>query len=819
MAIMGTFSSFTGARLAIYASQASLNVTGNNIANVNTKGYTRQRMDLVSLHSTGWPEYRNSYQVDIGYGVLCDQVTQLRDPFLDIRYRDENAELGFYEAKQNAINQLASFLDEVGKGTGDNEGFGVIEKQLGDVFKTLENLKQRVGTEEYDNQFRAACYTLTGLFNDAAKRAETVRDNKADELKQDTKQVNLLLKEIRALNDEIRTQGIVGDNALELRDARNVAIDELSKYLKIDVKYSNEYIDQYTTVEKLSISLADTQPEIKLIDGIYGTQLMMNEQVPKPNPAYDPNLDSSKHYLDANNKPTDCMADALLDTNGDPKLNTQANNPTGGWFGKDGDKNYKYLKPDGTFTDKAEEAEMIPSFSTEDADVDKNSYLFQLEPLVDKDGRYMRGKNGMEIKDVVDINDTTLVSGSLQATREFLTEEGEFASEYDIGIDSTANTKRGVRYYQHVLDSWAQKFAETFNEANQMYPSTIYEMENGKFVDKEGKEITTANGDAIISTKDLVSRGAEKLIKDYSDEELASLQQSGAFLMDPKDAFKVNAKGEFIDSNGEPIKNPASGNVITAAGFSEAAHLDILRKKGVLQEDLKAEEVFKTAADPQTNEKTFQSAAGGNLLTPKEPADYNEAEITALRGNGVLKKEYEYFNGGVLFSNRSDNNDPTGITAKNISIAYAWDNGEVRVPNTKQPDYVDPDTGNVQTSTTANDNILHMLALFDQKLTYEAKNTVADSAATRFFFKGTFQEMYTSISGTLAADGMITNARYENFSLSTLNLDNDRASVSGVDLNEEATSMMQFSKSYSAACRLLTTLDSMLDKLINGTAV
>ena len=40
-----------------------------------------------------------------------------------------------------------------------------------------------------------------------------------------------------------------------------------------------------------------------------------------------------------------------------------------------------------------------------------------------------------------------------------------------------------------------------------------------------------------------------------------------------------------------------------------------------------------------------------------------------------------------------------------------------------------------------------------------------------------------------------------------------------MDLNEEATGMIQFSKSYSAACRLLTTLDSMLDKLINGTAV
>ena len=310
MAVLGTFGSFTTARLGIYASQASLNVTGNNIANINTVGYTRQRMDLVSLHSTGWPEYRNSYQVDIGYGVLCDQVSQLRDPFLDIRYRNENAELGFYETKQDALSQLASILDEVAKG---DDYFGVIEKQLGEVFETLENLKQRPGSHVYDDQFRAACYTLTGLLNDSAKRLETVRDNKAEELKQDTNKVNLLLKEIRAYNDEIRTQGICGDNALELRDARNVAIDELSKYVKIDVKYSNEYIDQYTTVEKLSISLAGTQPEIKLIDGIYGTQFMMNEEVPQPNPEYDPNLSTSKRYIGRDGQPTDNWREAAYD--------------------------------------------------------------------------------------------------------------------------------------------------------------------------------------------------------------------------------------------------------------------------------------------------------------------------------------------------------------------------------------------------------------------------------------------------------------------------------------------------------------------------
>ncbi len=838
MAVMGTFSSFTGARLAIYASQASLNVTGNNIANINTKGYTRQRMDLVSLHSTGWPEYRNSYQVDIGYGVLCDQVSQLRDPFLDIRYRNENAELGFYETKQDALSQLASILDEVAKG---DDYFGVIEKQLGEVFETLENLKQRPGSHVYDDQFRAACYTLTGLLNDSAKRLETVRDNKAEELKQDTNKVNLLLKEIRAYNDEIRTQGICGDNALELRDARNVAIDELSKYVKIDVKYSNEYIDQYTTVEKLSISLAGTQPEIKLIDGIYGTQFMMNEEVPQPNPEYDPFDPRGMQYIGRDGKPTDNPREAAIMHNtgvdkdtkpyltwdgqnyvstDDITIAQQPNNTGANAYDPNHTPGMKYLDKGGKPTDVLGDAAKIPAFSTDEANVDKNTYLYQLEPLRDKDGRLIRDKYDQEINEIVDILDTTLVSGSLQATREFLTEEGEFSSAYDIAVDKDAANKRGVRYYQRVLDSWAQKFAETFNETNQMPPSVLYKTDpdGNFFLDENGDKIETADGLVIQGNKELVSLGVDTKLSEYTETAIASLQANGQFVGDIKDAFKMNAKGEFVDSKGEPLLN-AKGEILNKNNYNAADDEATLRKRGVLKEDLEVQKAFATKTGTDGVTTVFVDTAGDRLQTPKDPEDYNADELAALRGKGVLKPEYNYYNGGVLFSNRSNGNDPTNITAKNISISYSWSRGEVRVLQTKEPNYVDPDTGEIQTNTTANDNLLHMLAKFDEKLTYEAKDVQADANSEGPFFEGTFQEMYTAISGTLGGDGMETNARYKTYDLSALDLDNQRSSVSGVDLNEEATNMMQFSKSYSAACRLLTTLDSMLDKLINGTAI
>lgn len=77
--------------------------------------------------------------------------------------------------------------------------------------------------------------------------------------------------------------------------------------------------------------------------------------------------------------------------------------------------------------------------------------------------------------------------------------------------------------------------------------------------------------------------------------------------------------------------------------------------------------------------------------------------------------------------------------------------------------------------------------------------------------------MLTNIQATLAKDVKSTSTLLDTYSSSATELDSSRDSVSGVDLNDEAMSLMQYQKSYSAACRLMTTLDEALDKLINDT--
>ena len=140
----------------------------------------------------------------------------------------------------------------------------------------------------------------------------------------------------------------------------------------------------------------------------------------------------------------------------------------------------------------------------------------------------------------------------------------------------------------------------------------------------------------------------------------------------------------------------------------------------------------------------------------------------------------------------------------------------MRILNKKQPDFYN-EKGEVVTNSSSNDNILHMIKRYDEKLEYFAQDVQPDADEPGAMFHGNFREVFTSISGKLGMDQYVTSGMVDSYELMTLDLENDRQSVSGVDLNEESTSMMQFSKSYAAACKLLTTLDSMLDKLINGT--
>jgi flagellar hook-associated protein 1 FlgK len=190
--------------------------------------------------------------------------------------------------------------------------------------------------------------------------------------------------------------------------------------------------------------------------------------------------------------------------------------------------------------------------------------------------------------------------------------------------------------------------------------------------------------------------------------------------------------------------------------------------------------------------------SNGDVLT-----DDQMAEITATGAQ---------FLGCVLFSNRGDNNNPTGITASNISISAEWQTGPQIVSS-----FVQPTALNTIASTDSS-NIDHMLYLFEKDFDFIPSNVVED-APTGTMFTGSFQEMWVNLGAVLGNDMMITSTQLDNYYASSVSLDSSRDGVSSVDLNDEATNLIQYTKSYQAACRLMTTIDTVLDKLINNTGV
>ena len=88
--VRATFAGFSTALSAIQASQKRLDITGQNLANMNTAGYTRQQLQVSSLNYTNpISHYMNGSEISVGFGVHMDKVTQVRDPYLDMQYRNQ----------------------------------------------------------------------------------------------------------------------------------------------------------------------------------------------------------------------------------------------------------------------------------------------------------------------------------------------------------------------------------------------------------------------------------------------------------------------------------------------------------------------------------------------------------------------------------------------------------------------------------------------------------------------------------------------------------------------------------------------------------
>lgn len=253
--IRSTFAGFNTAVLGLSASQRAIDVTGQNLSNINTQGYTRQRLDQVSISPVG-PSLANSqFATKVGQGVMMTGVSQIRDPFLDIQYRNQLPKVGTADAMDAVLAQIGQIFDETDK--------DAIAVQFEKIVSALQNLgdPQNTGTNSADTVVRSAFEVLLNTVHQNGNKVQDLYNELKTKLDQTiVPEINTYLRDIAEKNVAIKNTQVLGNAGLELMDSRNEMIDALATYFPIEVQYEKQNLGGGIIVDILNIDL-------KLSDG------------------------------------------------------------------------------------------------------------------------------------------------------------------------------------------------------------------------------------------------------------------------------------------------------------------------------------------------------------------------------------------------------------------------------------------------------------------------------------------------------------------------------------------------------------------------
>lgn len=240
-----TFFGLTIASSGLYTYQAALNTTGNNIANVETKGYTRQ--EALQQAAQALSSYASHGM--LGAGVTTTGISQIRDLYYDVKYWNNNTKYGEYSVKYYYMTQIEDYFEEENK-----NGFTVAFE---DMFNSLEEVSKTPSDVSVRNQFINSAKSMAEYFNGLATGLSSIQEDANEEIKNKVGQINTIAKEIASLTKQINVIELTGSKANDLRDQRALLVDQLSAIVPVEVT-EKELSDSVTGVKNGATSYTIT---------------------------------------------------------------------------------------------------------------------------------------------------------------------------------------------------------------------------------------------------------------------------------------------------------------------------------------------------------------------------------------------------------------------------------------------------------------------------------------------------------------------------------------------------------------------------------
>lgn len=223
---VGLNSAFDIARKGLTANLAGLNVTGHNIANVNTEGFSRQRVDLQTSLPIKFPPGIFGTGVDVG------GVNRMRNELIDRQFRRQNEDMGTFEVAERILKQLETIFNEPSE-------TGGIRKLLSKFFDDFQELASEPESATMRTVVRESATVLVESLQRFDQQMTILSNDIGGELDQDVNQVNELADKIAGLNVKISALKNVGESPNDLMDDRDRAINQLSKLINIHYNESS----------------------------------------------------------------------------------------------------------------------------------------------------------------------------------------------------------------------------------------------------------------------------------------------------------------------------------------------------------------------------------------------------------------------------------------------------------------------------------------------------------------------------------------------------------------------------------------------------
>lgn len=261
----GTFFGLTIGTSGLYASQTGMNTTAHNISNTETQGYTRQ----VAKQQAGNALRVNSKYGMAGTGVDITGVEQIRDSYYDTKYRTNNTMYGAYSTKQYYMSNIENYFNEV-----KLEGFTV---NFDNMYNSIQELSKNPTDLTVRTQVTSFAQSTTEYVNELASNMQAIQKECNFEIRNQVDRINSLAQQIATITKQINTLEVGGGTANDLRDQRNLMVEELSGFANITVD------ERVVSAEAGVTSYTVTMDSQTLVDSYESKQLKVIPRTQKVN--------------------------------------------------------------------------------------------------------------------------------------------------------------------------------------------------------------------------------------------------------------------------------------------------------------------------------------------------------------------------------------------------------------------------------------------------------------------------------------------------------------------------------------------------------